>query len=495
VVAAAGLAALPATGAAAPAVGLNTAGNSLWLFDTATPGTMTAVPITGLGVGEAMDGIDRRPSTGALYGLGVVDGGAMDMLRLYRIDPTTGAATPVGVAPVTAPAGGTDYGVDFNPLTDRLRVVNDGNENLRLNPNNGALAGDDADLTDGAPPDSRPIEGIAYSSNVAPPFGAGGGVGSTTVFGIAPNTDELVTIGGFGGSVTSGPNGGVIGDEKPLAFNAISTVNFDIADFSPTGFLTSTANFGTVNLGTGTFTLIGILAHQLGGFTVLPATTVTLDPRAVTTSEAAGAVTIPLTRSGMASAASVRVTTEQNNLGVSETDTATPGEDYQPLDIRVNVVGDQAQVTIPIEHRRGRGVVHGLPRRPRAEHGPGRQHCPGRRSGDRHDRRGPRSAAPNVGHNRPLRRAHPRRQVAEARDAGRARAHRALRLRRGVRSDFHAQAQKEEARHGEGSAHQGRARPCATQAVTRREPRARGGPQASPLRENDAVSDAHGRRG
>jgi hypothetical protein len=66
--AAAGLAALPATGAAAPAVGLNTAGNALWLFDTATPGTMTPVPITGLGVGEEIDGIDRRPATGALYG-------------------------------------------------------------------------------------------------------------------------------------------------------------------------------------------------------------------------------------------------------------------------------------------------------------------------------------------------------------------------------------------------------------------------------------------
>lgn len=346
-VAAAGLAALPATGAAAPAVGLNTAGNALWLFDTATPGTMTPVPITGLGVGEEIDGIDRRPATGALYGLGVVDGGSSDTLRLYRIDPTTGAATQVGVAAVTAPTGGTDYGVDFNPLADRLRVVNDGNENLRLNPNNGALAGNDADLTDPSLPDSRPIEGIAYSGNVAPPFGVGGGVGSTTLFGIAPNTDELVMIGGFAGGVTSGPNGGVIGDEKPLAFNAISTINFDIADFAPTGFLTSTANFGTVNLGTGTFTLIGNLAHQLRGFTVLPATTVTLDPRAVTTSEAAGAVTITLTRSGPFPA-SVRVTTEQNNLGVSETDTATSGDDFQPLDTRVNVVDNQAQVTIPI---------------------------------------------------------------------------------------------------------------------------------------------------
>jgi Domain of unknown function (DUF4394) len=102
VVAAVCLATLPATGEAAPAVGVSTAGTSLWLFDTATPGTMTPVPITGLGVGEALDGIDRRPATGALYGLGVVDTGPTDSLRLYRIDPTTGAATAVGVARVTA---------------------------------------------------------------------------------------------------------------------------------------------------------------------------------------------------------------------------------------------------------------------------------------------------------------------------------------------------------------------------------------------------------
>jgi Domain of unknown function (DUF4394)/Calx-beta domain len=346
-VAAVALAAMPATGAAVPAVGVDTAGNGLWLFDTATPGTMTSVPITGLGVGEAIDGIDRRPGTGALYGLGVVDTGPTDSLRLYRIDPTTGAATPVGVAPVTAPTDGTDYGVDFNPLVDRLRVVNDGNENLRLNPNNGALAGDDPNLTDVSPPESRPIEGMAYSNNVVPPFGVGSG-GSATVFGIAPFSDELVTIGGFGQGFVGGANGGVIGDEKPLGLDAGFNVNLDIAELAATGFLTSGTNFGTVNLGTGGFTLIGALAHPLDGFTVLPSTTVTLDPRAVTTSEAAGTATITLTRSNTASATSVRVTTEQSNLGVSEADTAAAGEDFQRLDTRVNFEPLQTQTTVTI---------------------------------------------------------------------------------------------------------------------------------------------------
>jgi hypothetical protein len=44
----------------------------------------------------------------------------------------------------------------------------------------------------------------------------------------------------------------------------------------------------------------------------------------------------------------VRVTTEQTNLGVSETDTATAGEDYQPLDTRVNFGAGQAQATTTV---------------------------------------------------------------------------------------------------------------------------------------------------
>jgi Domain of unknown function (DUF4394)/Calx-beta domain len=341
-VAVAALAAMPATGAAVPAVGVDTAGTTLWFFDTATPGTMTAVPITGLEAGDAIDGIDRRPATGALYGLAVVNGGPTDTLRLYRIDPATGVATLVNPGALVVATGGTDYGVDFNPFADRLRVVNDDDENLRLNPNNGALAGDDVNLTDlGPDADSRPIEGIAHSSNVAPPFGAGSG-GSTTVFGIAPVTDELVTLGGFGGSA----NSGVVLDEKPLGFNADSNINLDVADFAPTGFLTSGTSFGSVSLPSGAFTLIGTLAHPLDGFTVLPSTTVTLDPRAVTTSEAAGAATIAVTRSNTASSTSVRVTTEQTNLGVSETATAASGEDYQPLDTRVNFAAGQSQATV-----------------------------------------------------------------------------------------------------------------------------------------------------
>src|SRR5207245_2272835 len=55
-----------------PAVGLDAAGVNLVRFGTATPGTATGqVAVGGLAAGEVLVGIDYRPATGQLYGLGV----------------------------------------------------------------------------------------------------------------------------------------------------------------------------------------------------------------------------------------------------------------------------------------------------------------------------------------------------------------------------------------------------------------------------------------
>ena len=66
-------------------------------------------PITGLGLGENVLGIDTRPSDGKLYALtALVDFGTP---RLFTIDPSTGAGTLV--AALTA---------DPADLTTRLRL-------------------------------------------------------------------------------------------------------------------------------------------------------------------------------------------------------------------------------------------------------------------------------------------------------------------------------------------------------------------------------------
>ena len=114
-----------------------TSGNLL-RFDSATPGTIdSTTPLTGLLAAENIFAIDFRPATGQLYGIGSTG-------QLYMIDTTTAAATAVG-APFAA-------GVSFErvwtstPTVDRIRVVNDADENLRLNPNTGAVAATDTNL-------------------------------------------------------------------------------------------------------------------------------------------------------------------------------------------------------------------------------------------------------------------------------------------------------------------------------------------------------------
>jgi hypothetical protein len=118
-------------------------GSNLIQFDPANPTVGTTIAITGLVVGQTLVGIDF-PINGMLYGLGVND--ATDTATLYAISTRTGVATQVGsgFSVVGLPAGG--YGFDFNPVVDRIRVTTDTGENVRINPDNGTLAGIDTDI-------------------------------------------------------------------------------------------------------------------------------------------------------------------------------------------------------------------------------------------------------------------------------------------------------------------------------------------------------------
>ena len=97
--------------AAADTVWGVTSTGDLISFDSATPGTITTVAITGLQGGETLLGIDQRPATGQLYGLGSTS-------RLYVINPTTGVATAVNATPFAA-LDGTSFGFDFNRSSTR----------------------------------------------------------------------------------------------------------------------------------------------------------------------------------------------------------------------------------------------------------------------------------------------------------------------------------------------------------------------------------------
>ncbi|WP_341890590.1 DUF4394 domain-containing protein [Variovorax sp. YR752] len=112
-----------------------TASNQLLAFNAGQPQKILSKrALSGLHDGDRLIGIDYRVAKGQLFGLGRSG-------QLYRIDAASGAVTPVG-APVALPAGG-EFGVDFNPTVDRIRVVSDRGFNLRLHPDTGAVVDGD----------------------------------------------------------------------------------------------------------------------------------------------------------------------------------------------------------------------------------------------------------------------------------------------------------------------------------------------------------------
>jgi hypothetical protein len=240
-------------------------GPGLALFDTASPSSVTIRPITGIGLTERVIGIDKRPHTGQLHAVTVPIGVAANALvKTYSVDPDSGAATFVGSIPSTVP-GAADVvsALDFNPAVDRLRVVNVNNENFRINPNNGVLAGDDVNLTFSAPA-TGPIVAAAYDRNVdhtgAPP---------TTLYEIDRGSGRLVVQGGIDGAAAGGPNGGVVSSIGPLGvtLDAGSDAGLDISGETGVAYATmragSVTRLYTVDLATGAATAVGLLPEVL----------------------------------------------------------------------------------------------------------------------------------------------------------------------------------------------------------------------------------------
>ena len=113
-----------------------TASNQLLAFNAGQPQKiLSRRALTGLREGDRLVGIDYRVAKGQLFGLGRSG-------QLYRIEAASGAATPVGT-PVALPAG-SEFGFDFNPTVDRIRVVSGQGFNLRLHPDTGAVVDGDA---------------------------------------------------------------------------------------------------------------------------------------------------------------------------------------------------------------------------------------------------------------------------------------------------------------------------------------------------------------
>jgi uncharacterized protein (TIGR03382 family) len=251
---------------ASTVIGLTT-NNRLISFDHLAPGVLfTNVPVSGLGAGESLVGIDLRPATGQVIGV--------TQTGLYDLNFTTGAATLIGAGFAASPLdAGAEFGIDFNPTVDRVRVVASTSGNRRLNPvSGGAVLPVDTALTytgTGAP--VRAV-GAAYTNSLA-------GVlpGSTRQFIIDSATDMLVETGSQAGGNASF-NGGVVTPVGSLGFDTGDLVGFDI--FGPTGVAListtpgggATSSLRILNLSNASSMFLGDIAGgTIRDITIIPA--------------------------------------------------------------------------------------------------------------------------------------------------------------------------------------------------------------------------------
>ena len=172
-------------------------------------------PLVGLEAGDRLVGIDFRVSRGVLFALSASG-------RLYTVNTGTAQLTRVGnAAPVALQ--GQRFGVDFNPVADRLRVVSDSGQNLRLHPDTGALAATDPPLS-GAGGGAVRIGGAAYTYNQRDDK-------LTTNFAIDLASGTLMLQGTREGAVPAvSPNTGVLTAVGPLGTGALDDASVDIAD-------------------------------------------------------------------------------------------------------------------------------------------------------------------------------------------------------------------------------------------------------------------------
>jgi hypothetical protein len=236
--------------------------NRLLGFKVSTPNTLdTSVAITGLNGGETLLGIDVRPKDGLLYGL-------TSSARLVTIDPASGAATvkatlSADAADTTAPytaIQGSAFAVDFNPVADRLRVIGDTGQSLRINVDTGATTTDGAINRAGVPPS---VTAAAYTNSI--PNAAAtqlfdvDGASSVLALQNPPNDGTLVNVGALGVTIAGsggmdiggGNNGLVLAALRTTAGGASSLYRVDLATGAAT-LVNGAATPATSRIGSGT---------------------------------------------------------------------------------------------------------------------------------------------------------------------------------------------------------------------------------------------------
>ena len=224
-------------------------GNQLLKINAMSSEVATSTtPITGLIASDVLTSIDFRPATGELYGVSTQS-------RLYVINQETGVARVIGTAALNPAISGTTVGIDFNPTVDRIRLVTNTGQNLRLQPETGVVAATDMPINGATNPR---IESVAYTNNTA-------GSTTTVLYDIDSQTDKLYK--------QDPPNNGTLVEVGALGTDITMSAGFDI---NPTGDIALTAvmvsniwELHSVDLTTGKLTKLGNLpAGNISGLAI-----------------------------------------------------------------------------------------------------------------------------------------------------------------------------------------------------------------------------------
>ena len=237
-------------------------GSQLVTFDSATPGTVISTrPVSGLGIGERLTGIDTLPGSGRLiYGISTAG-------QVYSLNGTTGVATRVG-APLVLDGFPASTLFRFNPTNGAIRVVTDADQNLRVSRATGGVIATDTRIAY-APGDSGAginpnVSGGAYTNKVA-------GATTTTLYVIDSNRGILAVQGSPNGAPLT-PGSGQLTTVGSLGVGTGANSTLDISSTGQTAALVNDplvrrSAIYSVDLTTGQATLIAPLAG--GNYTAL----------------------------------------------------------------------------------------------------------------------------------------------------------------------------------------------------------------------------------
>ncbi|GAA3242433.1 hypothetical protein GCM10017691_46500 [Pseudonocardia petroleophila] len=205
-----------------------------------------SLDVRGLSGDTRLVGIDYRVQDGRLYGVGNAGG-------VYSIDDRGRAQK---VKQLTVALNGSNFGVDFNPAANALRVISDSGQNLRqpfADLNAATIA--DGGLNYGGTP-AAGVAGAAYTNNDLDPNTA------TVLFDLDTNRDQLAT--------QNPPNNGTLVPTGPLGVNAGADAGLDIYSTVRNGTTVDLMAFATIRVGN-QYSLYRISlsdgrANRVGGF-------------------------------------------------------------------------------------------------------------------------------------------------------------------------------------------------------------------------------------